>query len=205
MASCGFHYTNIGDESRCKHCHLEISNWTLDMNPLEIHSEKSPTCPFILERNSPPSPRSNYSQICENDTIQEVRIQTFSHFESPLTTQLIKAGFFYCNIADRVICIYCNLICHKWNIDYDNPSELHRTLSPNCTYVQTKLTDFTPSTSLTDTIDNAQTLTIPDQLSLGRLVQERMNNFMSQEILKKYFNLEVMKRCWEDQLQLKRS
>jgi hypothetical protein len=52
---------------------------------------------------------------------------------------MIEAGFFNCNVGDRVICIYCDLICQQWTPHTDDPCEVHRTLSPNCPYVQAKL------------------------------------------------------------------
>jgi hypothetical protein len=51
-------------------------------------------------------------------------------------SQMIEAGFFGCVIDDRAICIYCDLICHKWNIDIDDPCEVHKNLSPNCSFVK---------------------------------------------------------------------
>jgi hypothetical protein len=52
---------------------------------------------------------------------------------------MIEAGFFNCNVGDRVICIYCNLICQQWTPHTDDPSEVHKALSPNCIYVKSKL------------------------------------------------------------------
>ncbi|CAF1100369.1 unnamed protein product [Rotaria sordida] len=70
--------------------------------------------------------------------IKQIRRQTFSHWQhrrSPFQTQMIKAGFFYCNVGDRVICIYCNLICQEWTPHTDDPCEVHKTLSPKCPFV----------------------------------------------------------------------
>ncbi|CAF5098745.1 unnamed protein product, partial [Rotaria sp. Silwood1] len=47
MSTVGFEYTGNGDTARCKDCGLEVSNWTLDMNPFTIHSKSQPNCPFI--------------------------------------------------------------------------------------------------------------------------------------------------------------
>ena len=52
---------------------------------------------------------------------------------------MIDAGFFSCNVGDRVICIYCDLICETWNIEIDDPIEVHKILSPQCPYVRTIL------------------------------------------------------------------
>ena len=52
---------------------------------------------------------------------------------------MIEAGFFSCNVGDRVICIYCNLICQQWTPHTDDPCEVHKTLAPKCIYVKAKL------------------------------------------------------------------
>jgi baculoviral IAP repeat-containing protein 2/3 len=53
---------------------------------------------------------------------------------------MIEAGFFSCNVGDRVICIYCNTICQQWTPNSDDPCEVHKTLSPKCSYVIAMLT-----------------------------------------------------------------
>ncbi|CAF3874527.1 unnamed protein product [Rotaria sp. Silwood1] len=178
MSTVGFEYTGNGDTARCKDCGLEVSNWTLDMNPFTIHSKSQPNCPFIrsiipisslniLEPNmlptntiqnaSVPTVEENISTfqkkktvdfgsvsnaLLEVDSLRQVRIRTFSHWPHrtvPSSTQMIEAGFFSCNVNDRVICIYCNLICQQWISSIDDPCEVHKKQSPNCIYVKTKL------------------------------------------------------------------
>ncbi|CAF1591031.1 unnamed protein product [Didymodactylos carnosus] len=48
---------------------------------------------------------------------------------------MIESGFFSCNISDRVICIYCNVICQQW-IHTDDPVQIHKILSPTCPCVK---------------------------------------------------------------------
>ncbi|CAF1118142.1 unnamed protein product [Rotaria sordida] len=82
------------------------------------------------------------NNLFETDKLQQVRKRTFSHWPHrtiPSQAQMIEAGFFNCNVGDRVICIYCNLICQQWTPHTDDPCEVHQTLSPNCIYVKTKL------------------------------------------------------------------
>jgi hypothetical protein len=177
ISAAGFEYTGDGDTAWCCDCGLEVSNWTLDMNPFTIHSEKSPSCPFVRSRKI--SSRSNESSSASPETASKrkiltsseqenivkrpkiatnqseslidslllsellptIRQRTFSHWPlgtTPSSTQMIDAGFFYTNIAHRVICLYCNLICHEWT-QADDPSEVHEKLSPDCAYVKTKL------------------------------------------------------------------
>ena len=84
----------------------------------------------------------NLDLIFEIDKIQQIRKRTFSHWPhrtSPSQAQMIEAGFFNCNVGDRVICIYCNLICQQWTPHTDDPCDVHKTLSPNCPFVKGKL------------------------------------------------------------------
>ncbi|CAF2973422.1 unnamed protein product [Rotaria sp. Silwood2] len=80
--------------------------------------------------------------LLESDSLQQVRRRTFSHWPHrtvPSSTQMIEAGFFNCNVDDRVICIYCNRICQQGTPHTDYPCKLHKILSPNCIYVKTRL------------------------------------------------------------------
>ncbi|CAF0871772.1 unnamed protein product [Rotaria sordida] len=82
-------------------------------------------------------------QMSEVDKIKQVRKRTFSHWphrSSFSSSQMIEAGFFSCNVGDRVICIYCNVICQQWTPNSDNPCEIHKILSPKCPYVIAILT-----------------------------------------------------------------
>ena len=81
--------------------------------------------------------------LIEVDTLKQIRKRTFSHWPhrtSPSSSQMIEAGFFNCNVGDRVICIYCNIICQQWTPNTDDPCEVHKTLSPKCPYVNAILT-----------------------------------------------------------------
>ncbi|CAF1259931.1 unnamed protein product [Rotaria sordida] len=160
--AAGFTYTGIDDTARCLICGLEVSEWTAHMNPFTVHVQQSPNCSFvqsIVSKN-----RMNFSSsdgsITENqnfelsqhkkidqkidyclievEIMKEIRCRTFSHWphQNVLSrTQMTSAGFFYCNVGDRVICLYCNLICQQWTPHTDDPEEVHQTLSPLCPYV----------------------------------------------------------------------
>ncbi|CAF2535827.1 unnamed protein product [Rotaria sp. Silwood2] len=158
MFAAGFSYTGDGDTVRCDKCQLEVSEWTQDMEPKLVHAERSPNCPFVcstisksfMESNDQENPtkrqktESNLDECMRNYKFEEVnklkliRCRTFSHWShqiKPSVEQMINAGFFSCNVADRVICLYCNLICQQWKADIDDPTEVHKTLSPRCPYV----------------------------------------------------------------------
>jgi hypothetical protein len=85
---------------------------------------------------------SALNTLFETDFIQKARKRTFSHWPQrniPSAAQMMEAGFFNCNVGDRVICLYCNLICQQWTPHTDDPCEVHKTLSKACIYVKAKL------------------------------------------------------------------
>ena len=47
LSAAGFQYTGEGDTTRCHDCGLEVSKWTLDMKPFDIHSTQKPNCSFV--------------------------------------------------------------------------------------------------------------------------------------------------------------
>jgi hypothetical protein len=51
---------------------------------------------------------------------------------------------------------------------------------------------------------NRSRLLIPDESTLSRLVAARLDLPISQSLLNQNFKLSIIKRCWEDQLRLKR-
>jgi hypothetical protein len=163
LHAAGFQYTDDGDTARCDKCKLEVSNWTIDMDPFAIHAERKPDCAFVRCRepsrvvkfsssNSSPTTstnqtNSNYSSnfashiLVENSFPREGQERTFSHWPNstiPSRAQMVEAGFFSCNVGDRVICLYCNLICQRWTETCD-PCEVHKTFSPDCPYVKNQL------------------------------------------------------------------
>ncbi|UJR30930.1 hypothetical protein I4U23_018442 [Adineta vaga] len=104
-----------------------------------LDNNESPPKRRKIEANDAKFPLNN---LFEATALQQIRKRTFSHWPHkhiPSQAQMVEAGFFNCNVGDRVICIYCNLICQQWTPETDNPTEVHKTLSPNCVYVKTKL------------------------------------------------------------------
>jgi hypothetical protein len=94
--------------------------------------------PFEHQKTETTNKNYGSYELVEVNTLKKIRRQTFSHWPyrtSPSSAQMIEAGFFNCNVDDRVICLYCNLICHKWAPNTDDPWEVHKTVSPKCPYV----------------------------------------------------------------------
>jgi len=56
----------------------------------------------------------------------------------------------------------------------------------------------------TNPTTNSRQLLIPDESTLSRLVAARLDLPISQRLLDQNFKLSIIKRCWEDQLRLKR-
>ncbi|CAF2371742.1 unnamed protein product [Rotaria sp. Silwood2] len=71
------------------------------------------------------------------ETMDRARVYTLSNWPSitPSTQEMAYAGWWYTNIADRVICIHCDTMFHNWN-ETDRPYEIHRLKSPQCFFVR---------------------------------------------------------------------
>jgi baculoviral IAP repeat-containing protein 7/8 len=66
---------------------------------------------------------------------------------------LAKAGFFYLGHGDRVKCCFCNIIIGEWEVT-DVPLTEHIRHSPNCPFVNNRLTSNVPlSSARLDTTD----------------------------------------------------
>lgn len=76
------------------------------------------------------------SQMKDSMQFEWSRLSTFANY--PMTEvsviRLAGAGFFYEGNDDEVTCYFCGLRHGHWN-SKDNPKELHRKQSPNCSYV----------------------------------------------------------------------
>ncbi|CAF1575186.1 unnamed protein product [Adineta steineri] len=162
MDAAGWTYMKSINTAYCKTCGLRVSEWTKEMDPFAIHAKQSPTCLFVQFKNTNELSFSHISTadnqqkpvkrlkidsdrenvLIELKSLKNIRRRTFSHWhhERGITAaQMISAGFFNCNVGDRVICLYCNLICQQWTSDTDDPEEVHCTLAPQCPYVRSML------------------------------------------------------------------
>ena len=175
MAASGLKYTGVQDTATCEDCKVALSNWTIDKKPFLTHSQEKPDCSFVHWMKTPLALAGNASDLSIStqsqqscniqskppDILNEIRRRTFSywfHHNTSFKEQMIKAGFFSCNVGDRVICLYCNLICQQWVSYKDDPCEVHKTLSPNCSYMREKLSSS--STGSEHIVDDSSTKTI---------------------------------------------
>ncbi|CAF4362209.1 unnamed protein product, partial [Adineta steineri] len=145
----------------------------------------------------------------------------------------VRAGFFYTGTKTIVTCFYCNGSLQNWGPN-DNPMIEHARWFPHCAYAKQlcgddlyrkiqeskraqqeraraneskeKATLGMPAstTTTTSTATNNRQLLIPDESTLSRLVAARLDLPISQRLLDQKFKLSIIKRCWEDQLRLKR-
>jgi hypothetical protein len=172
------------------------------MKPLTIHAERNPTCSFIRsnlsnstvnnnerlsERPNIETSKENYqsSKLSEIESLKQIRLRTFSHWPvgtSPSTAQMAEAGFFGCNVGDRVICLYCDLICQQWTPNTDDPCEIHKTLSPKCSYVIAKLRS--PPIKEIPTVNVPATGANP--IALDQVVSTEACNLAYREMPKRY-------------------
>ena len=93
---------------------------------------------FDKEVAVPPINNQAKPTLKEAEVLKKARRRTFDSWPQdifPSCAHMIAAGFFYCNVGDRVICIYCNLVCQQWTPNTDDPWEVHKTLSLTCPLV----------------------------------------------------------------------
>jgi hypothetical protein len=144
--------------------------------------------------------------IDEVDIVQQVLKRSFTNWPhtSPSSTQMIAAGFFSCNVSDRVICAYCNLICHQWTSATDDPCEVHKTLSPKCAYVKSNLIHREAASISVVNKNMMGIISRNFSKSLNYLDLSHCNESISQSLLSRNISLSILRRCWKDQLQIKR-
>ncbi|CAF1528911.1 unnamed protein product, partial [Adineta steineri] len=128
----------------------------------------------------------------------------------PSVDDLVRAGFFYTGTKTIVTCFYCNGSLQNWGPN-DNPMIEHARWFPHCAYAKQLCGDDLyrkiqeskrAQQECASTIDNRQ-LPISDESTLSDLVKQRLDLPISRRLLDQKFALSIIKRCWEDQLQLK--
>jgi baculoviral IAP repeat-containing protein 7/8 len=125
------HMEDVSNQSLSKRCASFINRikqqkenrpqLTLTTNPVDSQNKVLPTKRHTLQ---------------ELASIPIARLQSYSnwpHF-SPSREVMAANGWYYCNVADRTLCIYCNIICHNW-ADTDDPYEVHVRRAPDCPFI----------------------------------------------------------------------
>ena len=105
------------------------------VDKIRKHKENGRQSAFI------PIPTTNFSMkrhlLYESQSIKKARLQSYSKWPhiTPSRGVMSSNGWFYCNINDRVVCIYCNTICQRWKRT-DDPREVHERLASTCPFVR---------------------------------------------------------------------
>lgn len=81
-------------------------------------------------------PQKSFLITISEAALTKLRTNTFSNWSlvTPNAQVMINAGLYYTNIADRVICVHCDALFHKWT-ETDRPYHIHRLKSPRCPFV----------------------------------------------------------------------
>lgn len=106
------------------------------------HRRLNSLCPFVLNPtesgNVPIAGQPTTSEVIPVDHMNEqCRLATFRNWPvSHITpTSLAKAGFYYYNLSDFVMCAWCHGVIGQWEIG-DDPFTEHQKYFPNCPRVQ---------------------------------------------------------------------
>ncbi|CAF4301553.1 unnamed protein product, partial [Adineta steineri] len=163
---------------------------------------------------------SSYREI----TKRYASFSTWTNENTPSVDDLVNAGFFYTGTKTVVTCFYCNGSLQNWGAK-DNPMIEHARWFPHCAYVKqlcgAKLygkiqaikqrqkenkekNDLDKRFETTTGGSYSGQLNIPNDSILSSLVASRLDLPSSRSMLDQNFKLSIVKRCWEDQLRLKR-
>lgn len=115
-------------------------------------------------------------------TLTKLRTNTFSNWPliTPNVHDMITAGFYYTNIADRVICPHCDILFHKWT-ETDRPYQIHQLKSPKCPFILTAEKNGTSlqTTPITITSQPSTQITVNTVDSPFALAHRRRETFQS--------------------------
>ncbi|KAE8573733.1 Putative inhibitor of apoptosis 2 [Halyomorpha halys] len=150
IAAAGFYYMGQGLEVQCFSCGGRISEWNIGDSVMSKHRVLDPFCPFVQNpilsgniplisdrRNSPNTSQENQS-VYQNE---KSRLDTFTAWpiRSIVSPELlVKSGFYYTQLKDKVRCAYCQGVVEKWEVG-DDPDIEHRRLFPNCSFIRNKM------------------------------------------------------------------
>ncbi|XP_061394548.1 death-associated inhibitor of apoptosis 2 [Musca vetustissima] len=155
LAKNGFFATGNFLEASCHWCNCRISDWEYGDEVQQRHLAASPQCDFITnyancgnvriqEMPHSTSDIDNASALITPDTqqssdlmIEANRLATFKNWPNPNISpeSLAKAGFFYLNRSDQVMCAWCKGVIAQWE-KQDNAFQEHRRFFPGCPRAQ---------------------------------------------------------------------
>lgn len=114
LAEAGFFYFDVSDYVQCYHCGGCLRAWKSLEDPMVSHRTNFKTCPFVLKsKRTKRSEMDIKYKINESLYTPEDRRNSFELFPVTLSEddlqRLIKAGFYYCGIAEDIVCCECNI------------------------------------------------------------------------------------------------
>ncbi|KAI3643650.1 hypothetical protein MP228_009814 [Amoeboaphelidium protococcarum] len=139
------------DNVKCYICEQQVSGWTAEMDPMDVHRSDSADCPLVVLLSAQSIADDVKLSKDYDDVMQEARLRTFISWPydkmkgwKPTSKKLAKAGFYYAptdmpddgdedNIADMAQCPECLLALDGWEKD-DDPMKEHKKRAPNCPF-----------------------------------------------------------------------
>ncbi|CAF1452987.1 unnamed protein product [Adineta ricciae] len=212
MANAGWFSCNISDRVICIYCNTICHQWTEADDPIKVHTELAPQCPFVLSLRDIKTPlkivNTSLNQLFEplHPNMANIihRQETFANpmwtNTSPSIDDFVRAGFFFSGVVNTVTCFYCNGSLHTWGTD-DNPLVEHARWFPTCIYARQACGE-----QLYQRILMAKKGLLTEskltQDELDRLVAARMDLPIVQRLSSQY-QLGIIKRCFKEQLRMK--
>lgn len=139
LAHGGFFYFNFSDYVQCFYCGGCLRALNILNDPMLIRRVHSKTCPFVMQSELMILSKNDTEQVKkEKLDILESRFISLSSVTLTMSEndvqQLVKDGFYYCDISDEFVCCACNIgfACFQNATDI---IKLHDFVSPKCTNI----------------------------------------------------------------------
>ena len=141
LAAEGFYYSGVKDEVCCCSCNVKLRQWKAEDNVRERHRKASPSCSFLIKKDSESGRQQHQMSVNETSHGMEEeseRLATFSckwpSYCPVEPSGLAKSGFFYTGHEDSVQCFSCRITLKGWEHG-DTAEGEHRRHSPFCPFL----------------------------------------------------------------------
>lgn len=136
LALAGFFYFHVSDYVQCFHCGGCLRDWMYTFDPMVRHRNTFKTCRFALDlkwkkdsiKDAEPTTYDNMYTFSD-------RLNSFKSFPDTFSDddfqRLAVAGFYYCGIAEDIVCFECNIGFADAQNSV-NIIKLHKKYSPTC-------------------------------------------------------------------------
>lgn len=114
LALAGFFYYHVSDYVQCFYCGGCLRAWKSMSDPMDRHKKTFKTCHFACTTKWKKSSITDAEpETYDSMYTKENRLNSFKTFPDTLSRvdveQLAKAGFYYCGIAEDIVCSACNI------------------------------------------------------------------------------------------------